>query len=317
MTITQLRTFALVARLGSMRAAAAALGVSEPAVSAAVAALRSDLGDALLVRAAGGLALTSGGRRLAAHAEEIVGLADRVRREVAATASSEQVLTVAVSRAFEEHAAPALVEAFARRSPGTVVHLQHRPVDRLAGGLVDRSVDVVLGQRPNGVDAGGSDLEVVAFLRYTRVLLCAPEHPLAAAPVSRAALASCPWWAGPDGVEEGSAEARWLMAGPLPTRLTSLSSEADALAAARAGQGVVLALRHVVRHDLARGTLVQLAVPGTPVTGMWFASTLAHGRSAPAARALLRFVTTPDATSAMVAAHEPRRPAPVRVSLWS
>ncbi|WP_324273732.1 LysR family transcriptional regulator [Blastococcus brunescens] len=45
MTFTQLRTFALVAELGSLRAAAAALGVSEPAVSSAVAALRADLGD--------------------------------------------------------------------------------------------------------------------------------------------------------------------------------------------------------------------------------------------------------------------------------
>lgn len=317
MTITQLRTFALVARLGSMRAAAAALGVSEPAVSAAVASLRTDLGDALLVRAAGGLAMTPGGRRLATHAEQIVALADRARREVTETTSCEQVLTVAVSRAFAEHAAPALMTAFARRSPGTVVHLQHRPPDQLAGSLIDRSVDVALGQRPSGTHRGLSDLDVVAFLRYARVLLCAPDHPLATGPVSRRALAACTWLAGPDGVEEGSAEARWMFAWPLPTRLMSLDSEADALAAARAGQGVVLALRHVARHELAAGTLVQLAVPGTPVTGMWFASTPGHGRAAPAARALLRFVTSPDATTAMVAAHEPRRPATVRVSLWS
>ena len=50
MTFTQLRTFALVAELGSLRAAATALGISEPAVSAAVAALRTDLGDPLFRR---------------------------------------------------------------------------------------------------------------------------------------------------------------------------------------------------------------------------------------------------------------------------
>src|SRR3954465_7265455 len=55
MTFTQLRTFALVAELGSLRAAAAALGVSEPAVSAGISSLRADLGDALFVRAGGAL----------------------------------------------------------------------------------------------------------------------------------------------------------------------------------------------------------------------------------------------------------------------
>ncbi|MBC7549373.1 MAG: LysR family transcriptional regulator, partial [Cellulomonas sp.] len=61
MTLSQLRAFALVARMGSMRAAAAALGISEPAVSSAVAALRNDLGDALVVRSGGGIAPTPRG----------------------------------------------------------------------------------------------------------------------------------------------------------------------------------------------------------------------------------------------------------------
>ena len=62
MTFTQLRTFALVAELGSLRAAASALGVSEPAVSAAVAALRTDLGDPLFRRTGTGISLTPGGQ---------------------------------------------------------------------------------------------------------------------------------------------------------------------------------------------------------------------------------------------------------------
>ena len=74
MTLSQLRAFALVARLGSLHAAAAALAVSEPAVSSALAALRKDLGDPLFVRASGGIALTPGGRALADYAQEIVGL---------------------------------------------------------------------------------------------------------------------------------------------------------------------------------------------------------------------------------------------------
>ena len=54
MTLTQLEAFVLVARLGSVKAAAEALGVSEPAVSGALAALRQQLGDPLVARAPAG-----------------------------------------------------------------------------------------------------------------------------------------------------------------------------------------------------------------------------------------------------------------------
>ena len=81
MTLSQLRTFALVARLGSLRAAARELGISEPAVSAALAALRSDVGDPLVVRSGGGIALTAGGRALAEYAQEIVALVEQSRHE--------------------------------------------------------------------------------------------------------------------------------------------------------------------------------------------------------------------------------------------
>src|SRR3982750_1812968 len=122
MTFTQLRAFALVAELGSLRAAAAALGVSEPAVSAALAALRTDLGDALFVRTGTGISLTPGGRALAGRARELVRLADRTRRE-GTTAPSAGRLRVLATAACAEHVAEAVVTAFARRAPREPVDL--------------------------------------------------------------------------------------------------------------------------------------------------------------------------------------------------
>src|SRR3954466_9050096 len=81
-TFAQLRSFATVARLGSVTGAAHALGVSEPAVSSAIAALRRDLGDVLFTRVATGVRLTPGGERLAATAAEILTLEERARHEV-------------------------------------------------------------------------------------------------------------------------------------------------------------------------------------------------------------------------------------------
>ncbi|GAA3385360.1 LysR family transcriptional regulator [Cryptosporangium minutisporangium] len=319
MTLSQLRTFALVVRLGSLRAAAAELGVSEPAVSAAVAALRQELGDPLFVRSGGGIAFTPGGRRLAAHAEEIVGLAEQARREVAETRTATTSLRTAATSDFAEHAAGALLDAFSRRLPDCAVDLAVSDGAALADALNRRAADVVLGPRPRTGGDGG--LDAVPFLRYQRILVAAPDHPLHDETPSLAAALRHVWLTGPVGLEELAEEGRWLARQSAWPDLVRFPTETEAVAATRAGDGVMLALGHVVRADLRQGTLVRVPVPGTPVQGLWYATVLGRGRASAAARALQEFVTTPGATAAMLAPpggtpSAPRRP-PVHVALWS
>jgi DNA-binding transcriptional LysR family regulator len=307
MTFSQLRTFALVAELGSLRAAAMALGVSEPAVSAAVSALRTDLGDPLFRRTGTGIALTPGGRALAARARELVRLADRTRREVAHATSTGRLRALATA-ACAEHVAGAVIAAFTRRVPRAAVDLTVGSTDCAAVALAEDDADIVLGVRP--AQSPGHAVDSVPFLRYTRVVVAAP---------GTAGVGGRRWLAGPAGVEPGSEEERWADAvGWLPD-VDRCESEAEALAAVRAGAGVMLALAHAVRADLARGSLVRLPVEGTPVTGMWWASVPGDGGATTAARALQRFLTTPDATGALLS--RPQRPGrsrpTVRVELWS
>lgn len=317
MTFTQLRTFALVAELGSLRAAAAALGISEPAVSAAVAALRTDLGDPLFRKTGSGIALTPGGRALATRARELVRLAERTRREVAHATSSGR-LRVLATAACAEHVAGTVVQAFTRRVPRAAVDLMVGSTDCAAVALTEDDADIVLGVRP--APSPGHPLESVPFLRYQRVFVAAPGHPLAGRgrlPV--VGLAGQRWLAGPAGLEPGSEEEHWADATGLLPEIRRCESETEALVAVRGGEGVLLALEHLVRDDVARGTLVRLPVDGTPLTGLWWASVPGAGRATSAARALQRFLTTPDATSALLARPDrPARPRPtVRVELWS
>ncbi len=308
MTFTQLRTFALVAELGSLRAAAAALGVSEPAVSAAVSALRTDLGDPLFRRTGTGIALTPGGRALAARARELVRLAERTRREVAHATSSGRLRALATT-ACAEHVAGAVVAAFTRRVPRAAVDLTVGSPGCAATALADDDADIVLGARP--ARAYGQPVDAVPFLRYSRIVVAAPAR----GPADPAGLR---WFSGPGGHEPGSAEERWADAGALPD-VDRCASEAEALTAVRAGDGVMLALEHAVRADLSRGTLVRVPSAGTPVTGLWWASVPGDGRSTSAARALQRFLTTPDATSALLSrpGRASRSRPTVRVELWS
>src|SRR6478752_2415990 len=113
-TLAQLQSFVLVARHGSVKAAAAELEVTEPAVSVAVGALRRELGDELFVREGRGIALTAGGRRLAALASEILGLAEQARRSVQDSPGAARRMLVVATSLVAEHVAP-LIEAFTAR----------------------------------------------------------------------------------------------------------------------------------------------------------------------------------------------------------
>lgn len=327
MTLSQLRTFALVARLGSLRAAASALGISEPAVSSAMSALRLDLGDPLYVRSGGGIALTPGGLALAEHAQEMVGLADTIRWDVAHATRAARGLRVLVTAAFAEHAAGRLFDAFRARLPGSSVDVDVSvgPASSVTAQLADHACDIALGVRPA---VAGPLMKIVPFLRYQRIVVAAREHPLAhhhrshpGASIPAALVLAHPWFAGPAGVEELSEEGRWLgtLAG-LPD-VVERDSEADGLEAVRRGEGVMLALGHVVRAEIDAGSLVRLPLAGTPIAGLWCASMLNASRATAAARSLLGFVTSIEATTAMLApGGSPavvRRGSRVHVGLWS
>jgi DNA-binding transcriptional LysR family regulator len=329
MTLGQLRTFALVAKLGSLHAAAVHLGVSEPAVSTALAALRQDLGDPLFVRAHGGIALTPGGRALAEHAQDIVGLADRARWEVAHAQTETGRLKIVATAPFAEHAAGRLLDLFTRRVPGASVDVVVEEAEDIASLLLERVYDIALGARPpvrNGSlpnASGDIGIDSVPFLRYQRIVVAAAGHPLAAlhGPVALAEVLRRPWFAGPAGIQAASEEGRWLASQAVAPETVRLSSETEALAAVRAGEGTMLALGHIVRTEIRSGSLARVPVAGTPISGLWWASTLDRRRATTMARTLQKFAGTADATAAMVAPGGSRglerRGSKFHVALWS
>ena len=172
MTLAQLQSFVLVARHGSVKAAAAELQVTEPAVSVAVAALRKELGDELFVRHGRGIALTPGGRKLAALAGEILSLAEQARRSVA---SESRRLVVAATPTVAEHVGP-LIDAFAARDPELELSLTELPGAAFAEALEHRRADIALGPSPGTA----ASIAAAPFLRCRFIIVAAPSHPLAA-----------------------------------------------------------------------------------------------------------------------------------------
>lgn len=319
MTLAQLQSFVLVARLGSVKAAAAELEVTEPAVSVAVAALRKELGDQLFVREGRGIALTPGGRRLAALAAEILGLAEQARRSVQDSPGQARQMQVFASNVVAEYIGP-MLEAFAQRDEGLEIAVESVPGASFADALEHRRADIALGPPPGPERA--ATIATVPFLRCKLIIVAAPDHPLSGRQdIAPAALANERWLVGPPDIDPSTATGLFFARNGLePSDVGAYNSHAAAIAAAAAGDGILLTLVHSVVKEVRRRALVRLAVRGTPVTEMWHASTLGFGRALPAALALQRFATTSDATQAIstgrAGAIATRLRPKVHVTLW-
>jgi DNA-binding transcriptional LysR family regulator len=315
MTLTQLNAFVLVARLGSVRAAATALGVSESAVSQALTALRQDLGDQLIARSQAGMILTPGGSRLLGTASQIVVLGAEAHAAVRAAQGAAEQLRVVATSAFAEFVAGPLMEAFTRRFPGFVeVSTGVTAGDEQAVLIANRLADVAIG--PAVADT--EELPVVSepIFKYRLAVVGAKDYR------PRGTARQLRWLVDPSGTDRASETAALLRRLGVPEgNVRVFPSQTAAWAAAADGAGVATAIEHLVSHQLRRGDLSLVAMPGVPVEECWYVTLLERERRSTAAGALRRFLGTPEAMQLMrspAAGVPPSRfKPPVYVTIWS
>jgi DNA-binding transcriptional LysR family regulator len=320
-TLTQLEAFVLVARLGSVTAAARALGVSEPAVSGALAALRQQLGDPLITRTPAGMALSAGGQRFVPIASQIVGLAAEGHAAIRQAQGAPARIRVAATSTVAEFVAPPLLAAFTARNPNIETSVGLSESAEMPALLHDRLADVCFGSQLKGEAALGLTSE--PMMRYGLIVVASPGHRLAGTRGIRwQTLASEDWLVDPSGMDPSS-EIGMLMAHlHVPAqRVQVFPNQAAAWTAAEQGGGVAPAIAHLAHRHIERGVLCRLEVASTPVQLLWHASALSADRRSPAVATLMRFLTTPEAMQSMHrsdgAVPASRFRPPVYVTLWS
>ena len=322
MTLAQLKVFVLVARLGSVRAAASALGVSEPAVSQALAALRQHLDDPLVARGGGGMELTAAGQRVVGIASQMVNLAVEAEEAVRQSRGAPALLRVVATSTLADAVAPALLQAFSLRVGQLEVTLGIASTAEMAALLAERLADVALGPRLSGLGTEGLVSE--PLLRYRLAFIAASTHPLAriTGPIPVRRLAGESWFVDPAGTDPDT-EVGQLIArlGTPDDHVRVFPNHHAALAAAANGAGIVPAVEHLVAGELDSGSLVKLPIAGAPLDLLWYVTSLASDRRSAVVSKLRRFLATPDAMQAMYRADggvpASRFKPPVYVTIWS
>jgi DNA-binding transcriptional LysR family regulator len=318
-TLNQLKVFVLVVRLGSFRAAASALGVSVPAVSQALSALRQSLGDPLVERTGTTLELTPAGQRVVGLASQMVNLAVEAEGVVRVANGGADLLRVVSSADVGDAVAPALLQAFTRRTANVEATLGIATTREMQALLSERLADVAVGPAVAGPAAPG----VVSdpLLRYRLLLVAGHHHRLrrGEAPPVRS-LRDEEWLVDPTGIDPDSDLGRLLTRIGVPeANIRVFPTQAAAWTAAAAGTGIAPAIEQQWDRD-RHPDVAPLAIAGTPIDMLWYVSMLQGDRRTAIAARLNRFLSTPDATQAMYRADggvpaSQFRP-PVYVTIW-
>jgi DNA-binding transcriptional LysR family regulator len=317
MTLTQLNAFVLVARLGSVTAAANALGVSESAVSQALSALRQHLGDQLVTRGPVGMTLTAGGSRLLATASQIVVLGAEAHAAVRAAQGAPEQLRVVSTSTITEFVIGPLTEAFTKRFAGSVEVSAGVAVTREMSVLIaNRLADVAISAEPATPDDPALALVTEPVFKYRLVCVTADRSRLRGGP--RQWL----WFVDPSGTDPGSESGQLLAQLDIPEDQVRVFPNATAAwAAAADGTGVAPAVEHLVAQRLRRGELSRVEVPGCRMEACWNVTLLERKHQSAAASSFRRYLGTPEAMHLMRAPAGGVPPSrfrpPVYVTIWS
>ena len=282
-TLAQLRSFLAVRNAGSVRAAAGQLLVSQPTVSAALAALGHELGVALVERHGRGVRLTDSGEAFAPYAAQALGMIEQGRSAAheAAQPGQSRIRLAAVNTAGE-YVAPALIRAYRQVRPGISILLEVGNRASVFERLESRRADIGIGGRPLGRAMAG-----FPFFG-NELIVVGREIP--------ADLASVPWLLRGEGSGTRLATERLLAdlglgsAGAGGPELLTLGSNGAIKQGLVVGLGITLIARLAVARELRDGILCEIPVPGTPLSRPWFVLLATTGPRRPAVTEFAEFL---------------------------
>jgi DNA-binding transcriptional LysR family regulator len=172
----------------NVSAAAAALGLTQPAVSNALKRLRVQLNDELFVRTAKGMEPTPFAMQLAAPvAQALHALQEAIgQRDTFDAATSTRTFTLAITDIGEIYFIPRLIEVLAQKAPNIKITTVRNSATEFRQGMEAGGVDLAIGLLPQ-LQAGFMQRRLFTQ-RY--VALFRRGHPIATNPISLEALST-------------------------------------------------------------------------------------------------------------------------------
>ncbi|MGK5023383.1 LysR family transcriptional regulator [Janthinobacterium sp. RB2R34] len=224
MDILHLKTFACVARTGSITRAAECLFLSQPAVSAHIKGIEQELGLALFERTARGMRLTSHGQRILAMAEHTIA-SHRALIDEAALLKGRLAgrLRIGVGGQSDTALIGRLLRRFAEHHPEVEISLEYGSSSATLAAIRSGVLDAGFYNEAN---TPGQDLATREMARFP-IYLAAPASMVdPGAPLDWAALGQLPWIFAPASLCCGGAAEQLFQAHQFrPRRIISIDRD--------------------------------------------------------------------------------------------
>jgi molybdate transport repressor ModE-like protein len=214
-----------IGRLGTLRAAASELGMTQPAATKMLQELEHALGQPLFERAGRGLRLTEGGRCVMGYFQGLQGSLDALTRELDGIreGGTGKLHIGSIMAASPELLSTALL-ALKQQHPNLSVEITVDTSDRLGDALRRGDLDLMIGRVPEGAR---DDMDFVPVADEALSVVANVEHPLAGKPrVAFGELLAHPWILQPRGspMREVLEQEFRRQRAPLPRGLIETSS---------------------------------------------------------------------------------------------
>ncbi|MGA3172550.1 MAG: LysR family transcriptional regulator [Chthoniobacteraceae bacterium] len=177
MQIETFKIFRDLAESGSFSRAAATNGITQSAVSQQIRALEQRFQVSLIERGRRAFALTAEGEAFLGASREIVDVYEHLDgRLKSLTNHVEGELRVGTIYSIGLHELPPYIKGFRAAQPGVEVRVEYRRSWEIYGAVMEGDVDIGLVCYP----MKKKGLLILPFLNDRLVMICHPNHPLAA-----------------------------------------------------------------------------------------------------------------------------------------
>lgn len=254
--LDQLEALLWIVRLGTFRAAARQLNLSQAAISGRIREMESDLGFAVVDRTEFRPGITQKGAEVVRYAEQMIALAEGFRKRLAEPALLPAIVRMGAADSFALTFLSALLMRIAERHPGTEVQLAIEFSANLDRKLHAGELDIAFLTAPSA----GHGVTIEPLLDLDLAWLASSRFSLPERRLTPADLAEVPIITNPHPSHlYGTIQGWFATAGLVPQRLhtcTSLTIMANLTADAF---GISVLPPIFLKREIARGRLKYLA----------------------------------------------------------
>lgn len=261
-TLSQIRAFERIARLGSFHAAAKHVGITQPSISQRIRDLEAILAVELFTRNGPRVALTAEGHALLEYADRLLETADDVVVRFKQRDPLLGLLRIGVNESFGLICLTDLMRRLEQQYPKLKTSVIVGDTGMVSGLLNDHQLDLAVVSEPSlaghvlQVPIGRNDLAWVA----------SNEMDLPSGTLTPTILAAHHLIVSPQTARLHTTMTNWFaQGGAVPERVSTCNSLSVTLLMVRSGFAIGLVPLRVVADELATGRIVR--IPVTPAVG--------------------------------------------------